>query len=430
MSKIKYPRGVWVLSSVEMWERFSFYTMQSLLVLYVVATFAQGGLGWSNARALELTGYYGAFVYVSPIVGGWIADRFIGRKVAVLLGSVIMMFGHASMAFHGETAMFIGMGLLVIGCGFMKPAISALVGEFFNKDEKSTKEAAFAIFYMSINIGGLLGPLFAGLVEEKYGFSYAFSMASAGLLLGIVNYLWFAKKDLKNVGNLPTVNPLMVPDKLSKNDWTKINVYLGLCVTNILWNIFYALPYGLLTLYADQNIDREVMGWKIPATWYFAMYGLFIVVYSPFMAKFYRALESKFDLTVSYKLAIGYVLVALGSLILLPLVGYIHHDPHYLGSSWYLIGFYSLFALSELITVPVLLSAATSFAPKGYSATLVSLNMAISWAIGAWLGGLFGSLTQTMDATNLFIGVIALCVIFAVLHVVTNKFIEKSLALE
>jgi POT family proton-dependent oligopeptide transporter len=428
-SKIKYPRGVIALSSIEVWERFSFYTMQGLLVLYASAKVSAGGLGWSDAEALRLTGYYGALVYVSPIIGGYIADKFIGHKWAVLLGSIIMMFGHASMAIHGQAAMFVGLALLICGCGLMKPAISSMVGEFFKPGESSQKESAFAIFYMSINIGGFFGPMIGGYIQEQKGFHYAFLTAAIGLLIGIINFLVTKNRSLKYVGNLTQKEEKELRKPWTATDKKKATTYILLCISNIVWNIIYGLPYGLLTVYADKNIDRHIGNFTIPPSWYYGAYSILIIIYSPLLATYYQAYTNKFkkELTLSAKLAVGYVLVAIGTFILLPLVEHIAANSHYVGSSWYLIGFYTFFALSELLTIPVLLSAATSFAPHGYSATFVSLNMAISWAIGAYLSGEFGALTQSYDPAKLFIALIIICLIFAIGHKITDKKIENIL---
>lgn len=429
MATRKYPLGVISLSSVEMWERFSFYTMQSLLVLYAAAKISDGGLGWSNERALLLTGYYGALVYVSPIIGGIIADKIIGRKMAVLLGAIIMMFGHASLAFAGETMMYVGIALLITGCGLLKPSISAMVGEFFTNAETSAKESAFAIFYMSINIGGFLGPMIGGYVQQEKGFPWAFGMAAFGLLLGIINFLMTKNRSLKGIGELKAKHDLIkeIKEPWTRLEKTKVWVYLVLCVSNIFWNIIYALPYGLLTLYADKNIDRHIGSFLIPATWYFGLYGLLIIIYSPIIAVFYRAYKGNLgrDMYLGTKLGVAYLLIVAGCFVLLPLVEHIGANPQYVGSSWYLIGFYTLFALSELLTVPVLLSAATTFAPKGFSATLVSLNMAISWAIGAWLGGVFGAMTQEYNPTIIFKWTIALSAVFALGQFLTSKMLEN-----
>lgn len=426
MAKFSYPRGVIALSSIEMWERFSFYTMQSLLVLYAAAKVGDGGLGWSQAEALRLVGYYGALVYVSPIIGGVIADKLIGRKLAVLTGSIIMMFGHASLAYPGVKMMYLGLSLLIIGCGLMKPAISAMVGEFFKATETGRKDASFAIFYMSINIGGFLGPMIGGVVQETWGYDYAFAMAALGLAIGIINFSVTKNRSLKDVGNI--INKA----HHEKLPWTalekkKVFTYILLCITNIFWNVIYVLPYGLLTLYAEKNIDRHLGSFTIPATWYYGMYGLLIIIYSPIVATMYQWIKNRTgsDMTLSWKLAYGYILVAGGCVILLPLVKAIGLNPNYVGSSWYIIGFYTLFCFSELLTLPVMLSAATTFAPHGFSATLVSLNMAISWAIGAWLGGEFGAWTQETNPVVLFWWLIALCLVFAVGHILSNKKIEK-----
>ena len=188
MAKFSYPRGVIALSSIEMWERFSFYTMQSLLVLYAAAKVGDGGLGWSQAEALRLVGYYGALVYVSPIIGGVIADKLIGRKLAVLTGSIIMMFGHASLAYHGVKMMYLGLSLLIIGCGLMKPAISAMVGEFFKATETGRKDASLRFFICQLILVVFLGPMIGGVVQETWGYDYAFAMAALGLAIGIINF--------------------------------------------------------------------------------------------------------------------------------------------------------------------------------------------------------------------------------------------------
>lgn len=423
-----YPRGVVALSSIEMWERFSFYTMQSILVLYAAAAINKGGLGWSNADALKLTGLYGALVYASPLFGGWIADKLMGNKTAVFVGSIIMMCGHGTLAIPGSTsALYIGLLLLVIGCGLMKPSISAMVGAFYGKHDEANKEAGFAIFYMSINIGGFLGPLVAGLVAEKYNYSAAFGTAAIGLVVAIINFFICKNKSLKNYGNLK-------PKTTEKNDyvWTRADhkrfwTFIGLSVSNIFWNVIYALPYGLLTLYADKNIGRSVLGWEVPSSWFFGMYGGMIIILSPLMAILYQTIDkkTKFNFTISYKLGIGYILLAVACLFLMPLLIQIGANPNYVGSAWYLILFYAFFAISELITVPVLLSAATTFAAPGYAATLVSLNMCISWAIGAYLGGEFGALTQSVNPALMFKWVIGLCVVFLIGHVLSNKKIEQ-----
>lgn len=421
------PRGVLALSSVEMWERFSFYTMQALLVLYASASIFKGGLGWSEAASLRLTGLYGSLVYVSPILGGILADRFIGRRNAVNLGAVIMCFGQLCLASRSNLGLYLGISLLILGCGLLKPTISAMVGEFYH-DRNDYRESGFAIFYMAINIGAVLGPFLGGIVSEHYGYNIAFVFGALGLIIALFNFYIANQHSLKNIGLKLTKETFADYAKtpLTKLEKTRIGVYLTMCVGNILWNIVYGLPYGLLTLYAEKNVERVVGHFTIPASWFFGMYGIFIVILCPLIAMFYNALAAKNkNFTLSYKLACGYFLVSLGCVMLLPMVHHIVVNPAYQGSPIYLILFYILFAASELLTIPVLLAAATQLAPKQYTAAMVSTYMLISWALGAYLGGEFGVLTTQYNAVYLFLIVIVATLIFGILHLVFNKKVES-----
>ncbi|NNM58333.1 MAG: peptide MFS transporter [Legionellales bacterium] len=423
----KIPKGVLALSSVEMWERFSFYSMQALLVLYASATTLQGGLGWSEASALRLTAFYGSFMYVSPILGGILADRVLGRRNAVNLGAVLMCIGQLCLAFFATTGLYIGIALLIVGCGLLKPTISAMVGEFYTEHDRR-REAAFTIFYMGINIGGTLGPFLAGSVNQHYGYHMGFFAGALGLVVALVSFAIANKNSLRDVGirmkkkKMNLRIPQIVLTPLEKR---RIKVYLTMCVGNIVWNIVYGLPYGLLTLYASKNIVRTLGSYTIPAEWYYGLYGVFIVALCPFLAAFYHKIaDSEKQFTLSHKLAMGYFLVSIGCLILLPMVHNIVLNPTYQGSSWYLIGFYFFFSMSELLTVPVLLSAATRLAPKRYAAAMVSANMLISWAFGAYLAGEFSVLTINYNAEYLFWGIIAATVFFGILHLAFNRRVE------
>jgi len=424
-----YPKGVLSLSSIECFERFGFYATQGVLVLYAAATLTKGGLGWSNANALRLTGIFSALVYATPVVGGWLADKYIGRKVSMTLGNIIMFLGYLSLTQHGDVWLFTALSLIAIGTGFLKPTISAMVGEFYDAKADANRDSGFAIFYMAINIGGCIGPFIAGILMNTFGFSFAFGASAIGMLIALFNTFFSYNRSLKGVGDLekPTSE-----DGTSKRKWTKeerkrVWVFIGLCFSNILWNIFYALPYGLLTLWASTNVNRHVTGWEIPAAWFYGGYGLLIVLFSPIIASIYKGFDKKNkDFTLSFKLSTAYFLLAAGCLSMMPFVIQIAASQKYIGSMVYLVVFYIFFAFSELLTVPVLLSAATKFAPTGFSATLVSLNMLISWSIGGLLGGEVSALTDIYDPTYIFIAMIVVCIIFGIAHILTNGYIEKS----
>ncbi len=424
-----YPKGVLSLSSIECFERFGFYATQGILVLYAAATLTRGGLGWSNANALRLTGIFSALVYATPVIGGWIADKYMGRKKSMALGNILMFFGYIALTQHGTVYLFIALSLIAVGTGFLKPTISAMVGEFYDAKADANRDSGFAIFYMAINIGGCIGPFIAGLLMNYWGFSFAFGASAVGMLIALFNTFFSFNRSLKGIGD---IEKLTSEDGTGKRKWTiverkRVWVFIGLCFSNILWNIFYALPYGLLTLWAETNVNRSVLGWEMPAAWFYGSYGLLIVIFSPVIAIVYRGFDKKNkDFTLSFKLSTAYFLLAAGCLCMMPFVIQIAANINYIGSMGYLFIFYVFFAFSELLTIPVLLSAATKFAPPGFSATLVSLNMLISWSIGGLLGGEVSALTDTYDPTYIFIAMIAACVIFGIGHIFTNGYIEKS----
>jgi POT family proton-dependent oligopeptide transporter len=421
------PKGVWALSSVEMWERFSFYSMTTLLVLYASASVLQGGLGWSEASALRLIGWYGSLVYVSPLLGGILADRILGRRNAVNLGAILMCMGQLSLAIQTNYSLILGVSLLILGCGLLKPTISAMVGEFY-EEKDLRRESGFIIFYMAINIGGVLGPLLGGVVSQRYGYHAAFLLGAVGLIIAMLNFAVANKNSLKTVGLKPTkylISKSLPKIPLTQLEKRRIIVYLTMCVANIFWNIVYALPYGLLTIYAAKNIDRTIGHFHVPPTWFFSLYGIFIVLLCPVLAAFYNRLAARnIQFSLSRKLAWGYFLVSLGCVVLLPLVQAVAHDASYRGSAWYLIIFYMFFSLSELLTVPVLLAAATRLAPRRYVSAMISANMLISWALGAYLGGEFGVLTLKYDATYLFGAIIVVTGLLGCLHLLTNRKVE------
>ena len=424
---LNQPKGVLSLASVEMWERLSFYTMQAILVLYAATNLTKGGLGWTEKEALFITGLYGAAVYATPALGGILADKYLGSKKAVAIGGILMCIGHFTLAIHSQIAFFISLILLCSGCGLLKPCISAMVGECFEeKDER--RESGFALFYMAINIGGFIGPFLAGSISDNYGFHYAFATAGFGLLIGLFNFYFACKKSLASIGNESAKKTLQSKKDISpltQLEKRRLIVYMLMCVANIVWNIVYGLPYGLLTLYAENNINRTIFNFQIPATWYYGMYGLFIVILSPILASFYNFLARKnISFTLSNKLATGYITVAIGCAALLPMVIKISHNPQVHVSSTGLIVFYIIFALSELLTVPVLLSAATRLAPKRYASRMISFNIVVSWSLGAWISGVVSGWTINIGATSMFVTLIISCTIFALLHKLFDKKIE------
>lgn len=185
-----HPKALFALFMVELWERFSYYGMRALLVLYMIAkisTDTDGGFGFSDAKAYGIYGAYGALVYLTPIIGGYFADKMMGFRKAILWGSLLMAAGQFTLFLNNQTTFFLGLALLVIGNGFFKPNISSMIGRFY-PDGDPRRDGAFTIFYMGINIGAFLAPLTCGVIGEIEGWKYGFLAAGLGMLVGYLTF--------------------------------------------------------------------------------------------------------------------------------------------------------------------------------------------------------------------------------------------------
>ena len=197
-----HPSGLFILFFTEMWERFSYYGMRALLVLFLVSAFGLGGWNWPTENALALYGTYTALVYITPIFGGLIADKYIGYKKAVVFGAIIMTLGHASMAIETHSIfLYIGIGLLILGNGFFKPNMTSIISHMY-KDTPEKKDGAYTIFYMGVNAGAFLGILLCGYIGEKVGWSYGFGLAGIFMLLGMLQF-HFSSKIFGKIGDKP-----------------------------------------------------------------------------------------------------------------------------------------------------------------------------------------------------------------------------------
>ncbi|WP_417889362.1 peptide MFS transporter [Xanthomarina gelatinilytica] len=214
---IGHPAGLFVLFFTEMWERFSFYGMRILLVLFLTAPILSDNPGWEWPRehALALIGTYASLLYLTPIIGGWVADKITGYRVAVVIGCLIMTLGHASMAFETTTSFYIGLALLVVGTGFFKPNITSIISEMY-KGKESKKDGAYTIFYMGVNAGAFFGMMLCGYLAENYGWSWGFGLAGIFMLLGMLQF-WLAKDLFGNVGGKPSIKHVVeIPQNINE----------------------------------------------------------------------------------------------------------------------------------------------------------------------------------------------------------------------
>ena len=214
---IGHPAGLFVLFFTEMWERFSFYGMRILLVLFLTAPFASENPGWDWPRehALALIGTYASLLYLTPIVGGWIADKITGYRIAVVIGCLIMTLGHASMALETTSTFYLGLALLVIGTGFFKPNITSIISEMY-KGKESKKDGAYTIFYMGVNAGAFFGMMLCGYLAENFGWSWGFGLAGIFMFLGMLQF-WFAKDLFGSIGAKPSkIHEVELPQNINE----------------------------------------------------------------------------------------------------------------------------------------------------------------------------------------------------------------------
>ena len=290
----RHPAGLWVLFTTELWERFAFYTMRAILVLYLVSVSTGGtpGFGWTEADAYKLYGWYTGLVYLSPLLGGWIADRFIGQRMCVIIGAILMAFGEFVLAAAefvrignvdvglstDSMAMwtfYAGLGLMILGNGFFKPCISVMVGQLYAPGDRR-RDAGFTIFYMGINVGAFLSPLVGGTVAEVYGYQFGFLIAGFGMILGLISFIMFGKH-LKGIGGPPAKhdpNEEMTPEEktaheqalyeqtrpLVKQDWDRMFVIGVLSIFVIAFWVAFEQAGSSLNIFAKANTDRAVAG--------------------------------------------------------------------------------------------------------------------------------------------------------------------------
>ena len=319
---LNHPVGLFVLFFTEMWERFSYYGMRAILVLFLTSSIMNDGWAWSNEDALELYGLYTGLVYLTPILGGFLADKFLGYRNATVLGALIMTLGHASMAFEAFTDSFfyLGLALLIIGNGFFKPNISSIVGQLY-KDGDKRKDGGYTIFYMGINAGAFLGILLCGYIGEKVGWHLGFGLAGIFMFFGMLQF-WYAQKIFGNIGLTPKKQAEVQPaneHQNAKKGFTNIEIdRLIVIVVFSIFTIFFWWAFeqagGSMTIFAKDFTQRTLVGdasdiFKLANTviTLVPMIVLTIVLYGLFSKMLSNFMLSNFFLGVSFALIWGIV---------------------------------------------------------------------------------------------------------------------------
>ena len=422
-----HPAGLFVLFFTELWERFSYYGMRALFTIFLVAetTSQNPGFGWTNEEALWLYGWYTMLVYLAAIPGGWIADNLLGQKKMVMLGGILLCLGHGILAFDSELSFYIGCAFIVMGVGGLKPNISSMVGGLYPKGDER-RDLGFYIFYMGINLGAFLAPLFCGWVGETYNWHYGFGLAAVGMLIGQITY-FFGQKYLVGVGELKKRSTEekkeLQQKKLTPIEKDRVKVLLiSFMMIIIFWGAFEQAG-GLMNLYAKQKTDRMLMGFEIPASWFQALNAFFIITLAVFIGGIWMRIKSKGkEASAIFKIAVGIMIMGFGFLFM----RFAASEYEFMGysSMHWLVLAYLFHTVGELCASPVSLSYITKLAPEKYAALMMGLYFAAS-GLGNKLAANIGENAGDAGEKATFTGIFVFCTLFGLLVIAILKPLKR-----
>lgn len=465
------PRPLANLFGVEMWERFSFYGMQGILLIYLYYSASEGGLGIDKATATGIVGAYGGAVYLATILGAWIADRILGRERTLFYAASIVMLGHISLAIIPDLAgIAVGLPLIALGSGGVKANATSMVGALYGPDDER-RDAGFSLFYMGINIGAFVGPLLTGWFQENKGFHWGFGLAAIGMFLGLVQYSVGRRRLPDSTRVVP--NPLEPAERLkyggalaafvvvvavllalgwmnagNLSDWViwitvaasigyfglmltsshvtalerqRIWGFVPLFITNAVFWSLYQQQFTVVTVYSDERVDRDFGGWEMPVSWVQSINPVFIIALAPVFAAVWTRMGPRQPST-PVKFGVGTVLMGAAFLLFLPLP-----SGENTVSVFALAGVLLVFTLAELFIAPPGLSVTTKLAPAQFNTQMVALYF-LSIALGTAMSGRLAEYYDPDDETGYFllIGLVAIAV--GVVLLLCTKPIRKLMA--
>ncbi|HEX9292979.1 MAG TPA: peptide MFS transporter [Gemmatimonadales bacterium] len=398
-----HPRGLATLFFTEMWERFSYYGMRGFLILYMTKA-----LSFTDTQASNAYTTYVSSVWVTPILGGLIADAWLGQYRSVLIGGIIIALGHFTLAFHGLPFLYAGLGLIVVGTGMLKPNVSTLAGGLYEPGDER-RDAGFSLFYMGINLGAFFGPIIAGRIAEGIDWHLGFACAGVGMLLGLTQYILgrrhlqpaieriAAQKAARRTPDATAVGGTR-RTPLTSEDWRRISAVVVLFVfASLFWGA-YEQAGSTLTLFADRYVHLELLGIKLYASWFVSVQAAFVILLSPLFAWLWVRLGPKQPSSPA-KFAIALLFVGLAFVLLIP-AGSLAQQGIKASPLW-LIAAYFIQELGELCLSPVGLSLVTKVAPV----RLVSFVMGIFFLsnfVGNLLAGWSARFISTVPLVTLF----------------------------
>ncbi len=430
-TRLGHPIGLVNLFGVELWERFSFYGMLTILGYYLYYSATDGGLGLPRATATGIVGAYGGFVYLSTVLGGWVADRVLGMERTVFYGGVVVMCGHISLAIlPGLTGVAVGLVLIALGAGALKANASSLLGTLYDQGDPR-RDGGFTLFYLGINLGAFSGPLITGLLQTRFGFHYGFGAAAIGMALGLTQYVVFRRNlgvhgrtvphplsqqafwraaavaavvlaaiaagfatGLVTLANLSQVTTglillasvayftaMLTSTRVTTLERTRVRAFIPLFIANaVFWSLFQQI-FTVLAVYSDERMNWSIFGWTAPSSWIGSIEPVWIILLSPLFAVMWTKLGRRAP-TTPRKFAYGVIGMGLAFLLFLPMAGSSGRAVPVL----VVMAIMAAFAVSELLLSPIGLSVTTQLAPNAFRAQMMALYF-FSVGLGTAMSG-------------------------------------------
>jgi proton-dependent oligopeptide transporter, POT family len=434
-----HPRALTTLFFTELWERFSYYGMRAILILYMVAPSERGGLGFSTKAAAAMYGAYTMWVYLLALPGGYIADRWLGAKQAVVLGGSIIACGHATLTVAGYEFFYGGLILITIGTGLLKPSISAMVGELYAEGDER-RDAGFSLFFMGINVGAAFAPIVCGFLAQHEAFKallvswgvspaaswhWGFGAAGVGMVIGLAQFLLsqkhFAKTgeckhpqaivtSLQTSSNLSLGDEQTTPKKLTSEDWQRISVVCVLFVFTVIYGAVSEQAGSSMSLFADRLTRAQILGWKFPSSWFQAVIPIYVIILAPLLSRAWIWLGDKQPSSPA-KFALSLVFVS-AALVVMVFAALAAKEGDV--SPFWLLGAFFLQEIGAVLLNPTGLSVVTKLAPVRF----VGVMMGVWFLASAVASGIAGHLAGFFDEKNTdflaqYFGLLALALLVA-----------------
>ena len=431
------PRPLVHIFGVEMWERFSFYGMQGILLIYMYYSVSEGGLGIDQVTATGIVGAYGGTVYLCTILGAWIADRMLGSERVLFYSAIVIMAGHIALALLPSLwGLGVGLLLVAVGSGGLKANATAVVGTLYAAGD-SRRDAGFSLFYLGINLGAFLGPLVTGFLQTEYGFHWGFGAAAVGMAIGLIQYS-FGRKDLPAsarvvasplprsrygaaigiaVAGIAVIVALVLlgviraenlagvviivtaiaavayffviisSRHITADDRSRVIGFIPLFVVNVGFWSLYQQQFTVLTIYSDQQLDRTILGWEMPVSWVNSINPIFVIILSGVFAAIWTKLGPR-QPSAPVKFALGAIIMGIAFLLFLPWANGAPNSTPLLA----IVGILLVFTIAELFISPPGLSVTTKLAPERFHTQMVALyflSVALGTSIAGWLAGFY-----------------------------------------